>query len=391
MDLIAQFRVMVTATLAVTMIATGAAAAGAPKSADRGGLQRLLDDVIVAGAIGALAEVHDERGVWRGTSGVAELGTTKAVPANSRVRVGSITKTFLATVVLQLVDEGRLQLDDTVSAWLPGAVPGGDRITVRHLLNHTSGLFDYRLTLPLPPSREFLDNRWRTWTAAELVQRAVANPPTFQPPGSAFAYTNTGYLLLGQIVEKATERSYSEEIVRRIVRPSRLLDTSLPGVWPLIHGPHPHGYVPIDGRLVDFTEINPSVMGASGEMISTTRDLDRFFVALLSGRLLPARLLDEMRTPGVEGGQYGLGLAWRDTPCGVRVYGNDGDALAYQSWSFTTQDQRGRATIALTPDFRGDPDEAVDAFLNMAFCGRAVATVPLVGVHAAAQWGRAGR
>src|SRR6185436_9443448 len=147
MDLIAQFRVMVTATLAVTMIATGAAAAGAPKSADRGGLQRLLDDVIVTGAIGALAEVHDERGVWRGTSGVAELGTTKAVPANSRVRVGSITKTYLATVVLQLVDEGRLQLDDTVSAWLPGAVPGGDRITVRHLLNHTSGLFDYRLTL----------------------------------------------------------------------------------------------------------------------------------------------------------------------------------------------------------------------------------------------------
>ena len=114
--------------------------------------------------------------------------------------------------------------------------------------------------------------------------------------------------------------------------------------------------------------MNPSVMGASGEMISTARDLNRFFAALLGGRLLPIHLLDDMRTPGVAGGRYGLGLAWRDTACGVRVFGSDGDTLAYQSWSFTSQDRRRQVTVALTPTFSGDPDDAVDAFLNDAFC-----------------------
>jgi D-alanyl-D-alanine carboxypeptidase len=288
--------------------------------------------------------------------------------------VGSITKTFTATVVLQLVGDGRLRLDDPVEAWLPGVVPDGHRITVRHLLNHTSGVYDYLHTLPMPPQQAFFDNRWRTWTPAQLVQRAVANPPTFEPPGSAYAYSNTGYALLGQIIEEVTSRSYGEEIERRIIQPLQLHHTSLPGTDPRIRGPHPHGYVPTqpDGEmhLRDYTEMNPSVMGAGGEMISTTADLNRFFAELLGERLLPGHLLHEMRTPGVEGGKkYGLGLAWQDTSCGVRVYGNDGDALAYQSWSYSTEDQDRQVTVALTPDFRGDPDDAVDAFLNEAFCG----------------------
>ena len=143
---------LVTATTALAVAAAPAATA-APVQPDRAGLQERLDDVVAAGAVGALAEVRDEHGVWRGTSGVAELGTTRAVPVHGRFRVGSITKTFVATVVLQLVDEGRLRLDDTVEKWLPGVVPDGDRITVRQLLNHTSGLYDYLHTLPLPPSR----------------------------------------------------------------------------------------------------------------------------------------------------------------------------------------------------------------------------------------------
>jgi D-alanyl-D-alanine carboxypeptidase len=381
-------RVLVTAVTALAVIAASAAASAAPgatpgatpgvssgdEAADHVGLQERLDDVVATGAVGALVEVRDEHGVWRGTSGVAELGTTRAVPVRGQFRVGSITKTFIATVVLQLVGEGRLRLDDTVEAWLPGVVPDGHRITVRHLLNHTSGLYDVKRTLPMPPAPEFLDNRWRTWAAAELVQRAVAEPPTFEPPGSAYAYSNTGYVLLGQIIEKVTGRSYSEEIERRVIRPLRLRDTSLPGTSPRIPGPHPHGYVPMeqDGRprLIDYTEMNPSVMGAGGEIISTARDLNRFIAALLGGRLLPGHLLDEMKTPGIEGGKkYGLGLAWQDTSCGVRVYGNDGDALAYQSWSFSTEDRRRQVTVALTPDFRADLDDAVDALLDKAFCG----------------------
>jgi len=120
--------------------------------------------------------------------------------------------------------------------------------------------------------------------------------------------------------------------------------------------------------LLDYTEMNPSVLGAGGELISTASDLNRFFAALLGGRLVPDHLLDDMRIPGVDGGKYGLGLAWRDTTCGIRVYGNDGDALTYQSWSFSTQDGRHQVTVALTPDFHGNPDGAVDEFLNEAIC-----------------------
>jgi D-alanyl-D-alanine carboxypeptidase len=367
-------RSLVTATTALAVIAVPAAAAAAPRQAANIGLQTRLDEVTAAGAVGALAEVRGEHGVWRGTSGLAELGTTRPVPVHGRFRAGSITKTFLATVVLQLADEGRLRLDDTVEAWLPGEIPDGDRITVRQLLNHTSGLYDIVRTLPLPPNPELLDNRWRTWTPGELVARAVANPPTFEPPGSAFAYSNTNYTLLGQIVEKATGRSYGTEIERRVIRPLRLRDTSVSGTSTRIPGPHPHGYVPIeqDGELtlVDYTEMNPSVFGAGGEMISTAKDLNRFFTALLGGRLLPAHLLDQMRTPGIEGGRaYGLGLAWRDTSCGVRVYGNDGDALAYQAWSYSTPDRRRQVTVALTPGLSRDLDKAVDAFLDEAVCG----------------------
>jgi D-alanyl-D-alanine carboxypeptidase len=135
------------------------------------------------------------------------------------------------------------RLDDPVDRWLPGVVPDGDRITVRHLLNHTSGLYDFRLTIPLPPSQEFLDNRWRTWTAAEQIQRAVTHPPTTEPPGEVLGYSNTNYLVLGEIIEKVTGHSYGT------VEDGEGL------------------------RLVDFTELNPTLFGAGGELISTAGDL----------------------------------------------------------------------------------------------------------------------
>ncbi|MDN5851638.1 MAG: beta-lactamase family protein [Actinomycetia bacterium] len=371
-------RALLAATTALAVIVAPAAAATRPAEPSRDGLQQRLDEVVDAGAVGALAEVRDGDRVWRGSSGLAELGKSRGAPTHGRFRAGSITKTFVATVVLQLADKDRLRLDDTVDRWLPGAVPDGDRITVRELLNHTSGLYDVVATLPMPPSREFFANRWRTWTAAELVRRAVAHVPTDPeqpPPGSEFAYSSTGYLLLGEIIHEVTGHSYADEIEHRIIRPLHLHGTSLPGTFPRIRGPHPHGYVPTrkdheDPGLLDYTEMNPSIFGAGGELISTTRDLNRFFAALLDGRLLPDRLLDEMKTPGVEGARYGLGLAfWQDTSCGVPVYGHDGDALTYQSWSYSTEDGSRQVTVALTPDFHGEPDDAVDALVDEALCG----------------------
>jgi D-alanyl-D-alanine carboxypeptidase len=104
-------------------------------------------------------------------------------------------------------------------------------------------------------------------------------------------------------------------------------------------------------------------------MISSMKDLNRFLAELLNGRLLPAHLLEEMKTPGTETRAYGLGLSWRDTSCGITVYGNDGDALAYQTYSFASADQRRQVTVALTPNFQGDLDDAVDELVDEAICG----------------------
>jgi D-alanyl-D-alanine carboxypeptidase len=346
----------VTALVTAAVVAVPGVAVASPPS-DHG-----LKDVV---AIGKLAEVRDGQRVWRGSSGVAELGTTRPVPVNGRFRAGSVTKTFVATVVLQLVGEGRLRLDDSVEKWLPGVVPDGQHISVRQLLNHTSGLYDFVRTIPFPPSQAFFDNRWRTWTTEEEIAQALANPSS--KPGVQFSYSNTNYLLLAEIIQKITGHTYAEEIQRRLIHPLHLSGTSMPGTSVSIPGPHLHGYVPSDHGLVDFTLWNPTVLGAAGELISTTHDLNTFFQALLGGHLLKPWLLAEMKKPGVDGATYGLGLAWFDTSCG-RVYGNDGDALAYQAYSYSTEDTHHQATIAVTPNQQTNPDPSVQAFLENAIC-----------------------
>ncbi|MGW0179043.1 serine hydrolase domain-containing protein [Nocardia sp. NPDC003345] len=345
---------------------TACAAVASPPGTER--LQTLLTQLRSDTAVWAIAEVVNEDGVWRGGSGVAELGASLPVPVDGHFRIGSITKTFVSVVVLQLVSEARIGLDDPVERWLPGVVPGAPLITVRQLLANTSGLYDYVETLPFPPRPGFFENRWRTWSPGELLGRAFTHPPDF-PPGSAYGYSNTGYALLGMLIERITARAYATEIYDRIIRPLSLPGTSVPGPAVSIPEPHPRGYVPAAQGLADFTEMNPTVFGAGGEMISTTADLNRFFDALLGGRMVPARLLDDMRTPGVEGSTYGLGLRMRTTSCGIRVFGNDGDALASAAWSFSSEDLDRQTTIALGPAFTGDPDEAVDAFLDHTFCG----------------------
>lgn len=337
-------------------------------------LQKELDALVAAGAIGAAIEIRDNRGTWTGRSGAATVTHDRPVPAGSRFRVGSITKTFVAVVALQLVDQGRIGLDDSVEKWLPGVVPGGDEITVRNLLTHTSGLPDHLPMPAFPPDPRFLESRSRTWTPNEVIEAGVSRPESFGRPGSEFVYSNTNYVLLGEIVRKATGRSYGDLVEGRIIRPLGLRGTSVPGTSETIPGPHPHGYVPIASgprtKLVDYTEMNPSVMGAGGEMISTPADLNRFYGALFGGQLLPRRTLDLMIQPGTPRGRYGMGLFIIRTSCGTTLYGNDGDALAYNAWAYSTLDAGRQIAIALTPSFRADLDDAVDEFLEKVACGR---------------------
>ena len=218
----------------------------------------------------------------------------------------------MATVVLQLVGEGRLSLSDTVERWLPGILPYGDQITVRQLLNHTSGVPDYTFE---PLVALYRGDRFRSWRPRELVALIADRPPDFAA-GTAWSYSNTDYVLAGLIVERVTGHRLGREVERRIFRPLRLRDSSFPTDFPFLRGPHARGYsLQLDDELnfveplFDITVYNPSLAWGSGNMVSDLDDLARFFRALLAGRLLPPALLAEMKTP-VETGQ-GLRLRAR--------------------------------------------------------------------------------
>jgi CubicO group peptidase (beta-lactamase class C family) len=353
---------------------TAARSTHAPDDAQ---LRALLSQLTtVDGAPGALIEVRDRRGNSVLTSGVADVQSQEPVRGDSRFRIGSMTKPFVATVVLQLVGEHRVALDAPVERYLPGVVrgPGGDgrAITVRQLLQHTSGLPDY-LTFLNP--QDILKDPLAHHTTRDLVKIALANPPSFPTPGHGWKYSNTNYLLAGMLIEKVTGHSYGGEIRRRIIKPLGLRATSVPGDASAISGPHPRGYVRPDAEatLMDVTAINPSVAGASGEMISSARDLNRFLDALVSGELLRPAQLKEMKTPSQaassSGREYGLGLERWALPCGGEYWGHGGDIFGYETAGGATADGR-QATVMVNVDPGGTQaqDDDMRAAVETALC-----------------------
>jgi D-alanyl-D-alanine carboxypeptidase len=334
---------------------TRSAVAPASPRIDPGELRQLLHQIVAAGAPGAAARISDEHGVTQAASGVADLRTGRPMRPWLHYRVGSVTKPFVATVVLQLVAEGRLSLSDTVARWLPGILPYDDQVTIRQLLNHTSGVPDYTLE---PIIRLYSDPRarFRAWTPRELVALVADQPPDF-PPGTAWRYSNTGYILAGMIVEAATRHRLARELARRIFRPLGLRDTFFPVNRPTIPRPYARGYsLPLgqeQGPLLDFTVLNPSVAWAAGALVSNLGDLEHFFRALLGGRLLPPRLLAAMTTPvptGQPGFGYGLGLIVIDTPAG-RLLGHDGAIPGFLNIVLSTQDGRRQAGVMMNEEF----------------------------------------
>ncbi len=367
---------LLTATTVLAVAAAPVAATAAPTAATPAdsppqppGLQHRLDTIAASGALGVVAEVRHRDHVWRGSSGTARLHGAQPVPLRSAVRAGSITKTFTATVVLQLVADGELRLRDSVERWLPGVLPNGDDVTVRELLSHTSGVPDYVATLPLPPRPRFLDVRLRTWTPIQLIDRALAADGHAARAG-AFDYSSTNYLLLGMIVERVTGQPYATAVEHRVIDRLGLEHTYLPGTSLRIRGPHPHGYAMIGrgdaARPVDITRMNGSLMWASGEIISTPGDLNRFYDALLDGRLLPRRQLHAMTPPA--GTPYGLGLMRQDLDCGVTAFGHDGDSLGYVTWTFVDRAADRQVTVSITPWGPADPEPAVEAMLDAVLC-----------------------
>ncbi|WP_338782592.1 serine hydrolase domain-containing protein [Streptomyces sp. DG1A-41] len=209
----------------------------------------------------------------------------QGIARSDHFRAGSVTKTFIATVVLQLAAEHRLSLSDTVEQHLPGLVRGagndGRALTLRSLLTHTSGLYDYTKdtggTTPVTPR--------------QAVRIALTHPPAER---GRFSYSNTNYVLLGLVVEQVTGHSYATEAERRIITPLGLTGTSFPGSRSSLPSPHGRAYA-ADGT--DVTDLDPRVASAAGELVTTLADLDRFYSALLGGRLLPAPAARDARHP----------------------------------------------------------------------------------------------
>lgn len=321
-----------------------------------------------AGAAGAQAMVIVDGRITSATSG-------PAVPENGHFRIGSDTKTFVATVVLQLVAEGRLALLDPVDRYLPGVVPG--KITLLDLLRHTSGLYDYSVAPEWDPfaSREtFERRRYQHYTAEELVAVALRHAP-FSEPGVTHKYSNTNYVLLGMVIGKVTGRRWQDEVRRRIISPLGLLETSV-GDGPSMPWPHARGYTrfSLDGPLVDTTLLDPSAGDAGGAIISTPRDLLRFFGALLGGELLgPSELGLMKHTVPAEEGRYGLGLAWSELPCGDGYWRHGGAVPGYLTYEgFVANGRRGvvLSVSSMTLDgLTGQPqDTASQTLVNKVLC-----------------------
>ncbi|MFI6758367.1 serine hydrolase domain-containing protein [Micromonospora sp. NPDC050417] len=335
---------------------------------DGSGLEQAIADHDPAEATSAQVRLSTPAGCWTGAAGVADLRTGAPVPADARFRIGSVTKVFTATVVLQLAAEHRVDLDAPVRRYLPGLLTADyHRLTVRQLLNHTSGL----PSPTLPDDIEWaLDHRYDRWTPEQIVRQALRNEPVFTPPGSKQQYTNMGYIVAGMLIEKVTGDSYARQIRERITRPLGLRDTYVPGNDPTIRGPHAHGYQTVtrDGQttLVDVTNWNQSITPASGDMISTLADLDRFTGALFGGRLLPAAQLDEMfavpRVHDLDGkpAAYSVGLTAFTLPTGEVLWVKSGSRYGYSSAIASSRDGAFRLAFSITStDAKGDAPTSV--------------------------------
>ncbi|MFB9680967.1 serine hydrolase domain-containing protein [Streptosporangium vulgare] len=350
--------------LAVALTVAGATMTTPPSAAarDRGhagnrdhaGIRRALGRVVAGGGCpGVVAEFRDTRSApWFGTAGVADMTTGRERRPGEHFRIGSLTKAFTGTVVLQLVAEGRLTLDDTVAKWLPGVVEehlgaDGTGITVRQLLNHTSGLPD-----------------------AVLGQEPA--PP--EEPGTRFVYSKVNYSLAGMIVELVTGATLAEEVEHRLARPLHLTGTYLPGAEETtVRAPHARHYSKLGesgpgAEIHDVTEMNVSWAGAAGGMVSTTSDLHRFLNALLGGRLLPPAQQEEMfTTVSTEGSGwvpdtgYGLGVYSQRLPCGVTLWGGGG--FIQGSMSYAMGDRQG--TRVLVGNLNGDWNDFQETFTTL--------------------------
>jgi D-alanyl-D-alanine carboxypeptidase len=329
------------------------------------GLTTRVTRVVSAGVPGALALVRDGDRMNAVAAGFADVDAHLKLRADDRFRVGSVTKMFVATVVLQLAGEGRLRLHDPVDRWVPGLLPDGARITIRDLLAHRSGLPD------VADDPAVLDGPRSNWSPRRLVKLMSRRPRT-AAPGRAYRYSNTNYLLLGLIVERVTGRPFASELTRRIIRPLHLANTTFSPAP--VRGGHIHGYsrpshqgiVDPAGTLRDLDARSARWAWTSGDLVSSADDLARFLAALLRGDLLPPAQLRAMEAVRAH---YGLGLAVFPTRCGP-AWGHTGNLNGVLTIAWSTLDgSRQAIVVANAYPLPNDAEMALRQAAVTAFCG----------------------
>jgi D-alanyl-D-alanine carboxypeptidase len=342
-------------------------------------LDRGLAELVETGVPGAVGLVSEGGAVEGAAFGVADLDTGRPIDVGDRVRIGSVTKTFVGTLVLKLAAEGRLDLEEELRLGSgPGELEAG--VTIRRLLNHTSGLADFDWPVLLERHRTQPSH---PWTPREMIDRA-SKPPLF-PPGHGWSYSNAGYVLVGLLLEETTGITVRELLSSRILEPLGLRSTDLPEDR-RFRGSHAHGYAapgPVFGHgedgVVDVTEVDLGGWTAGG-MVSTVADVARFLGALLGGRILSPDLLAQMLTTvaadGAEWDAYGLGIAEMGSVLGVvrspceSAWGHLGLGLGYTTVAFSTRDGSRQVVIAVNQsDLSESQLQALGAAAWSAFCG----------------------
>ncbi|MDV7134657.1 serine hydrolase domain-containing protein [Williamsia muralis] len=309
--------------------------------AEAAAFQKVLDDTRNhAGFPGVIAQVASPDGTWTGTSGTIGQGKTQAPAVTDKTRIGSLTKTMTATVLLQLVQEGKLSLDDTIGKYVPG-MPNGDVATLLQLSDMTSGIPSYTKSDAIV--NKFFANPEYAWPPQELVDGVKGLPADFAP-GQGWEYSNTNYVLLGMVIEKVLGQPIADVFEQRLFGPLGMADTSFPGGSTEIGDPHMDGLTDQNqppGQNVDSTRWNPSFAFTAGAVISTLDDLKKWGHALFTGEGVLDSSTQQFRRdsiirdipPNTATAGYGIGIGDRGG-----WWGHDGDIPGYNSVLFHNYD-----------------------------------------------------
>ncbi|MBD0862712.1 beta-lactamase family protein [Gordonia sp. zg691] len=314
--------------------------------------QKVLDTTRATGGFpGVIARVISPAGIWTGTSGVRAAGGDDPISPEDHTRIGSLTKTMTATLLLQLVQEERVSLDDPISKYVPDA-PNGTA-TVRQVADMTSGIPSYTQSEAF--DKKFFADPESVWTPLQLVGTASTLPPSF-PPGRGWEYSNTNYVLLGLLIEEVLDSAVGEMFENRIFAKLGMDETSWPGGSVEIPDPHLDGLTDqgqADGRTVNSTRWNPSFAFTAGAVISTIDDLQTWGEALFTGRGILDPATQQLRRdsiltsppPNTATAGYGIGIGNRDG-----WWGHDGDFPGYNTSLFHNYESDTTIIIVVNSD-----------------------------------------